>query len=128
MLFRSVNLAVSLHAVNDEIRDRIMPINKKYPLAELMAALRDYPTNNARRITFEYVMLKGVNDSLADARALVKLIEGIPAKFNLIPFNKWPKAVVSNTTTRPIVLVIRREDLVLSSDSHYPDCRRHVAK
>ncbi len=87
-----VNLAVSLHAVTDEIRDGIMPINKKYPLAELMRALRDYPTNNARRITFEYIMLKGVNDSLADARRLVKLVEGIPAKFNLIPFNKWPGA------------------------------------
>jgi 23S rRNA (adenine2503-C2)-methyltransferase len=87
-----VNLAVSLHAVTDEIRDRIMPINRKYPLADLMAALRAYPTTNARRITFEYVMLKGVNDTLADARALVKLIEGIPAKFNLIPFNKWPGA------------------------------------
>ncbi len=88
----AVNLAVSLHAVTDEIRDRIMPINKKYPLAELMRALRDYPTNNARRITFEYVMLKGVNDTPSDARALVKLVEGIPAKFNLIPFNKWPGA------------------------------------
>jgi 23S rRNA (adenine2503-C2)-methyltransferase len=85
-----VNLAVSLHAVTDEIRDRIMPINKKYPLAELMRALRDYQTNNARRITFEYLMLKGVNDSPADARALIKLVEGVPAKFNLIPFNKWP--------------------------------------
>jgi 23S rRNA (adenine2503-C2)-methyltransferase len=85
-----VNLAISLHAVTDEIRDAIMPINKKYPLAELMKACRAYPTNNARRITFEYLMLKGVNDTLADARALVKLIDGIPAKFNLIPFNKWP--------------------------------------
>ena len=88
----AVNLAVALHAVTDEVRDRIMPINRKYPLAELMRSLRDYPTNNARRITFEYVMLKGVNDSLADARALVRLIDGIPAKFNLIPFNKWPGA------------------------------------
>ena len=85
-----VNLAISLHATNDEIRDAIMPINKKYPLEELFAALRDYPANNARRITFEYVMLKGVNDSLADAKALVKLVEGVPAKFNLIPFNPWP--------------------------------------
>jgi len=86
-----VNLAVSLHAVTDEIRDRIMPINKKYPLAELMQACRDYPgASNARRITFEYVMLKGVNDSAADARALLKLIKGLPAKFNLIPFNPWP--------------------------------------
>jgi 23S rRNA (adenine2503-C2)-methyltransferase len=88
-----VNLAVSLHAVTDDVRDLIMPINKKYPLAELMRALRDYQTNNARRITFEYVMLKGVNDSLADARQLIRLVEGIPAKFNLIPFNKWPGAV-----------------------------------
>jgi 23S rRNA (adenine2503-C2)-methyltransferase len=87
-----VNLAVSLHATSDEVRDRIMPINKKYPLAELMQALRDYPTNNSRRITFEYVMLKGVNDQIADARRLVKLVDGIPAKFNLIPFNKWPGA------------------------------------
>ena len=86
-----VNLAISLHAVTDEVRDRIMPINKKYPLAELMLACREYPgLSNARRITFEYVMLKGVNDSMADARALVALIKDIPAKFNLIPFNKWP--------------------------------------
>jgi len=87
-----VNLAISLHATNDETRDAIMPINKKYPLAELMAALRDYPTTNARRITFEYAMLKGVNDSPAEARQLAKLVEGIPAKFNLIPFNPWPGA------------------------------------
>jgi 23S rRNA (adenine2503-C2)-methyltransferase len=88
-----VNLAVSLHAVTDELRDRLVPLNKKYPLAELLAALRDYPgLSNARRITFEYVMLKGVNDSPADARALVKLIQGIPAKVNLIPFNPWPGA------------------------------------
>ncbi|OAN49663.1 23S rRNA (adenine(2503)-C(2))-methyltransferase RlmN [Paramagnetospirillum marisnigri] len=86
-----VNLAISLHAVTDEVRDRIMPINKKYPLKELMAACRDYPgASNARRITFEYIMLKGVNDSAADARALLKLIKGLPAKFNLIPFNPWP--------------------------------------
>ena len=85
-----VNLAISLHAVTDDVRSAIMPINKKYPLAELMQACRDYPANNARRITFEYVMLKGVNDSLADARALMKLVSGIPAKFNLIPFNPWP--------------------------------------
>jgi 23S rRNA (adenine2503-C2)-methyltransferase len=88
-----VNLAVSLHAVTDELRDRLVPLNKKYPIAELLAALRDYPgLSNARRITFEYVMLKGVNDSPADARALVKLIAGIPAKINLIPFNPWPGA------------------------------------
>jgi 23S rRNA (adenine2503-C2)-methyltransferase len=86
-------LAISLHAVTDAIRDRIVPINKTYPIAELMAACRAYPgASNARRITFEYVMLKGVNDSLADARALVKLVAGIPAKINLIPFNPWPGA------------------------------------
>ncbi|RAU20606.1 23S rRNA (adenine(2503)-C(2))-methyltransferase RlmN [Paramagnetospirillum kuznetsovii] len=86
-----VNLAISLHAVTDEIRDRIMPINKKYPLKDLIQACRDYPgASNARRITFEYIMLKGVNDSAADARALLKLIKGLPAKFNLIPFNPWP--------------------------------------
>jgi 23S rRNA (adenine2503-C2)-methyltransferase len=88
-----VNLAISLHAVSDELRDRIVPINKKYPIAELMDACRSYPgLSNARRITFEYVMLKGVNDSPADARALVKLIAGVPAKVNLIPFNPWPGA------------------------------------
>jgi 23S rRNA (adenine2503-C2)-methyltransferase len=88
-----VNLAISLHAVTDELRDQLMPINRKYPLAQLMRALKDYPgLSNARRITIEYLMLKGLNDSLADARALVKLIEGIPVKFNLIPFNPWPGA------------------------------------
>jgi 23S rRNA (adenine2503-C2)-methyltransferase len=86
-----VNLAISLHAVTDELRDQIMPINKKYPLKALMAALRAYPgLSNARRVTFEYVMLKGINDSPTDARALVKMIAGIPAKVNLIPFNPWP--------------------------------------
>lgn len=85
------NLAISLHAVTDEVRDRIMPINKKYPLAELMRACAEYPgASNARRITFEYIMLKGVNDSAADARQLLKLVKGLPAKFNLIPFNPWP--------------------------------------
>ena len=86
-----VNLAVSLHAVTDEIRNKLVPINKKYPIKSLLDACRTYPgVNNARRITFEYVMLKDVNDSLDDARALVKLIEDIPAKINLIPFNPWP--------------------------------------
>jgi 23S rRNA (adenine2503-C2)-methyltransferase len=86
-----VNLAVSLHAVTDALRDEIMPINRAYPIAELIAACREYPgASNARRITFEYVMLKGVNDSLADAQALVRLLNGIPAKVNLIPFNPWP--------------------------------------
>ena len=87
------SLAISLHAVRDEIRDVIVPINKKYPIAELLEACRVYPgASNARRITFEYVMLKGVNDSLAEARELVQLIKGIPAKINLIPFNAWPGA------------------------------------
>ena len=85
------NLAISLHAVRDELRDELVPINKRYPIAELMDACRNYPgASNARRITFEYVMLKGINDSVADARALVRLLEGIPAKINLIPFNPWP--------------------------------------
>jgi 23S rRNA (adenine2503-C2)-methyltransferase len=87
------SLAISLHAVRDEIRDVIVPLNKKYPLQELLEACRSYPgVSNARRITFEYVMLKGVNDSLAEARELVKLLKGIPAKINLIPFNPWPGA------------------------------------
>jgi 23S rRNA (adenine2503-C2)-methyltransferase len=86
-------LAISLHAARDELRDVLVPLNRKYPIAELMQACRTYPgASNARRITFEYVMLKGVNDSLADAGALVKLLYGIPAKINLIPFNPWPGA------------------------------------
>ncbi len=86
-----VMLAVSLHAVTDKLRDQLVPLNRKYPIAELLAACRAYPgLTNARRITFEYVMLKGVNDSVADARALVRLLAGIPAKINLIPFNPWP--------------------------------------
>jgi 23S rRNA (adenine2503-C2)-methyltransferase len=84
-------LAVSLHAVTNELRNRLVPLNRKYPIEDLLAACRRYPgLSNARRITFEYVMLKGVNDTLADARALVKLLKGIPAKINLIPFNPWP--------------------------------------
>ena len=86
-----VNLAISLHAVSDAVRDILVPINRKYPIAQLLEACRTYPgLTNARRITFEYVMLKGVNDSLEDAKTLVKLISGIPAKINLIPFNPWP--------------------------------------
>jgi 23S rRNA (adenine2503-C2)-methyltransferase len=84
-------LAISLHATNDALRDEIVPINKKYPLKDLFAAIRAYPDlGNAKRVTFEYVMLKGVNDSAAEAKALVKLIQGVPAKINLIPFNPWP--------------------------------------
>ena len=89
----NVNLAISLHAVNDELRDQIVPINRKYPLATLLDACRNYPgLTNARRITFEYVMLKDVNDTPAEARELVRLLKGIPAKVNLIPFNPWPGA------------------------------------
>lgn len=86
-----VMLAISLHAVRDELRDMLVPINKKYPLKELIEACRAYPgLSNARRITFEYVMLKDVNDSLEDAKELTKLLKGVPAKINLIPFNPWP--------------------------------------
>ncbi|MGD9967881.1 MAG: 23S rRNA (adenine(2503)-C(2))-methyltransferase RlmN [Hyphomonadaceae bacterium] len=84
-------LAISLHATNDELRNQLVPLNKKYNLEELFAAIRSYPSlGNAKRVTFEYVMLKGVNDSIAEAKALVKLLAGIPAKINLIPFNPWP--------------------------------------
>jgi 23S rRNA (adenine2503-C2)-methyltransferase len=86
-----VMLAVSLHAVRDELRNELVPLNRKYPIGDLLEACRNYPgVSNARRITFEYVMLKGVNDQIADAKALVKLLKGIPAKINLIPFNPWP--------------------------------------
>jgi 23S rRNA (adenine2503-C2)-methyltransferase len=88
-----VNLAVSLHAVNDDMRDTLVPINKKWPIKELLKACAAYPgAKNSRRITFEYAMLKGVNDSDADARELVRLLEPIHAKVNLIPFNPWPGA------------------------------------
>jgi len=98
-----VNLAVSLHAATDEVRSAIMPINKKYPLDQLMAALRAYPgVSNARRITLEYVMLKGVNDSPADARALIRLVRGLPCKFNLIPFNPWPGAPYEGSSLRTV--------------------------
>ncbi|WP_438751388.1 23S rRNA (adenine(2503)-C(2))-methyltransferase RlmN [Pararhizobium sp. O133] len=86
-----VMLAISLHAVKDDLRDMLVPINKKYPLKDLLDACRKYPgLSNARRITFEYVMLEGVNDTLEDAKELVRLLKGIPAKINLIPFNPWP--------------------------------------
>ncbi len=84
-------LAVSLHAVRDDLRNALVPLNRKYPIAELLKACRNYPgVSNAKRITFEYVMLKGVNDSIEEAKALVRLLKGIPAKINLIPFNPWP--------------------------------------
>ncbi len=89
----NVDLAVSLHAVTDELRNQLVPLNRKYPIEALLDACRSYPgATNSRRITFEYVMLKAVNDSDADARALVRLLRGIPAKVNLIPFNPWPGA------------------------------------
>ncbi len=86
-------LAISLHAVRDDLRDEIVPINRKYDLQTLFEAIKAYPDlNNSKRVTFEYVMLKGVNDSPAEARDLVKLLRGIPAKINLIPFNPWPNS------------------------------------
>ena len=98
-----VNLAVSLHAVTDELRDQIVPINRRYPIKELLKACKTYPgVTNARRITFEYVMLKGVNDSPAEARELVRLLKGISAKVNLIPFNPWPGAPYECSTDAAI--------------------------
>ena len=86
-------LAISLHAVRDELRNELVPINRKWPIAELLDACREYPSlSNAKRITFEYVMLRDVNDSISDAKELVRLLAGIPAKINLIPFNPWPGA------------------------------------
>ena len=117
-----VNLAISLHAVTDELRDVLVPLNKKYPIAELLDACRAYPgSSNARRITFEYVMLKGVNDSPAEARELVRLLEGIPAKVNLIPFNPWPGA--------PYRMFERRGDRgVLATSSSPPAIPRRCAR
>ena len=98
-----VNLAVSLPAVRDELRDELVPLNRKYPIAELIAACKRYPgASNARRITFEYIMLKGVNDAPHDARELVRLIAGIPAKVNLIPFNPWPGSRFEPSTTEAL--------------------------
>ncbi|MDP6350871.1 MAG: 23S rRNA (adenine(2503)-C(2))-methyltransferase RlmN [Alphaproteobacteria bacterium] len=105
-----VNLAISLHAVEDRLRDELVPLNRKYPIGELLAACRDYPAGrNSRRITFEYVMLKGVNDADADARALTRLLAGIPAKVNLIPFNPWPGApyeCASNNRIRAFAAIV----------------------
>jgi 23S rRNA (adenine2503-C2)-methyltransferase len=98
-----VMLAVSLHAVRDDLRNELVPLNRKYPIAELLDACRTYPgSSNARRITFEYVMLNGVNDSPAEARELVRLLAGIPAKVNLIPFNPWPGAPYECSTDAAI--------------------------
>ena len=89
-----VQLAISLHSVRDEIRNQLVPINKKWPIAALLDACRNYPGGrNARRITFEYVMLKNINDSLEEAHELVRLLKKIPSKLNLIPFNSWPGAI-----------------------------------
>ena len=111
-----VMLAISLHAVTDDVRDKLVPINKKYPIAELLRACRAYPAaKNARRITFEYVMLKGINDSEADARELCRLIEGIPAKVNMIPFNPWPGSTYecsSGNAIRRFARVIERAGYV----------------
>lgn len=98
-----VNLAVSLHAVTDDVRDKLVPLNKKYPLKDLIEACRQYPgASNAQRITFEYVMLKDVNDSHADAKELLRMIRGIPAKINLIPFNPWPGSSFERSTNKKI--------------------------
>ena len=98
-----VNLAISLHAVNDELRNKLVPINKKYNLEELINACRNYPKlSNSRRITWEYVMLKDINDTEDDAKNLVKLISGIPSKINLIPFNPWPGSLFETSTNRKI--------------------------
>jgi 23S rRNA (adenine2503-C2)-methyltransferase len=99
----SAMLAISLHATNDALRDELVPLNRRYPIADLLAAVREYPgLSNARRVTFEYVMLKGVNDSPAEARALVRLLAGIPAKINLIPFNPWPDSPYECSDRRAI--------------------------
>jgi 23S rRNA (adenine2503-C2)-methyltransferase len=107
-----VRLAISLHAVTDDIRDILVPLNKRYPIKELLDACRAYPgSRNSRRITFEYIMLKGINDSTADARELVRLIKGIPAKINLIPFNAWPGVEFecsSNETIAAFAEIINR--------------------
>jgi 23S rRNA (adenine2503-C2)-methyltransferase len=96
-------LAISFHATTDEVRDKLVPINKRWPLADLLEVLRSYPkVSNSERITFEYVMLDGVNDSDADAHRLVKLIDGIPAKINLIPFNEWPGAPYKRSSNNRI--------------------------
>jgi len=111
-----VNLAVSLHAVTDEVRDKLMPINRKYPIRELLQVCREYPgAGNSRRITFEYVMLKGINDSSADARALVKLLAGIPAKINLLHYNPWPGSPYESSdeeTVRKFADIVNRAGYV----------------
>ena len=116
-----VGLAVSLHAVTNELRDEIVPLNRKYPIEDLLAACRRYPgATNARRITFEYVMLRGVNDSEAEARELVRLIAGMPAKVNLIPFNPWPGSPYLTSTSD----AIRRFAAILNEAGYASPIRR----
>ncbi|HLH49863.1 MAG TPA: 23S rRNA (adenine(2503)-C(2))-methyltransferase RlmN [Roseiarcus sp.] len=111
-------LAVSLHATNDKLRDQLVPLNRKYPIKDLLDACRTYPgASNARRITFEYVMLKGVNDSPAEAKALVRLLKGLPAKINLIPFNPWPGTSYQCSDWETIE---RFSDVVFSADYASP--------
>ena len=99
-----VNLAISLHATNDELRNELVPINKKYNLECLIESVKEYTTiSNSRRVTWEYVMLRGINDSIQDAKNLIKLIRGIPSKVNLIPFNKWPLATYECSEENDIV-------------------------
>jgi 23S rRNA (adenine2503-C2)-methyltransferase len=113
-----VGLAVSLHAVTNELRNEIVPLNRKYPIEELLAACRRYPgASNARRITFEYVMLRGVNDSEAEARELVRLLKGIPAKVNLIPFNPWPGSPYLTSRTEQVQ---RFADIVMDAGYSSP--------
>ena len=98
-----VNLAISLHATNDILRNELVPINKKYDIKQLLDAVRSYATiSNSRRVTWEYVMLKGVNDTIEDAKSLVNLIKGIPSKINLIPFNEWPCSPYECSTSQNI--------------------------
>ena len=139
-----VNLAVSLHAVRDDLRDEIVPLNRKYPIAELIAACRRYPgASNARRITFEYVMLRGVNDSEAEAQELVRLIAGIPAKVNLIPFNPWPgssylpstreslerfAAIVQDAGFASPIRMPRGQDILAACGQLRTDSRRDAAR
>jgi 23S rRNA (adenine2503-C2)-methyltransferase len=116
-----VNLAVSLHAVRDDLRDELVPLNRKYPIAELLAACRRYPgASNARRITFEYVMLRGVNDSEAEAHELVRLLKDLPAKVNLIPFNPWPGSSYQTSTPE----TVRRFAAILNDAGYSSPIRR----
>lgn len=102
--FPSMNLAISLHAVTDELRDELVPANKQWPIAELMDACRNYPNLSPfKRITFEYVMLKGINDSLADAKELVRLLKGIHSVVNIIPFNPWPGSIYESSSDEKVI-------------------------